>query len=254
MVLKEVECSNTTAVPALLTEKALLERLQHPAVVGYQSFLMENGCYYLVLEYVPGISLHQLFQSDLAPVEDVVDWALQLCEVFEYLHSQRPPIIYRDLKPENVLLTPEGKIKLIDFGIARVHKGNKDMDTELMGTRSTASPEQFGDAETDARSDIYTMGVTIYEMLTGGRRKPMGPFTFAPVRELRPEVPEALEAVLAKATQMKPSERYQNARSFANAIRGSLGLSLLPELAAPTPEIPKPELPGANEVSRAWCC
>lgn len=180
VVLKEVECSNTTAVPALLTEKALLERLQHPAVVGYQSFLMENGCYYLVLEYVPGISLHQLFQSDLAPVEDVVDWALQLCEVFEYLHSQRPPIIYRDLKPENVLLTPEGKIKLIDFGIARVHKGNKDMDTELMGTRSTASPEQFGDAETDARSDIYTMGVTIYEMLTGGRRKPMGPFTFAP--------------------------------------------------------------------------
>ena len=226
VVLKEVECSATKEVPALLTERSLLERLTHPGIVGYRSFLCEGGYYYLVMEYVEGSSLLQFFGQDPLPVEQVADWALQLCSVFEYLHSQTPPVIYRDLKPENVVLQGD-KVKLIDFGIARLHKGDKTKDTDLMGSRSTASPEQYGGAETDPRSDVYTLAATVYDLLTAGQRKQVGPFSFAPVRQLRAEVPQPLEAVLAKALQMKPVDRYEGARQFGNAIREALGRPVL---------------------------
>ncbi len=238
VVLKEVVCTATKEVPALLTERSLLERLTHPGIVSYQSFLCEQGHYYLVLEYVEGAPLSSVFGGDPPPIDDVVDWALQLCDVFAYLHSQTPPVIYRDLKPENIMLSGH-KIKLIDFGIARLHKGDRAKDTELMGSRSTASPEQYGGAETDARSDIYCLGATIYDMLTAGQRKKVGPFSFAPVRQLRPEVPEALEKVLDKALQLKPTERYSNAREFRDAICQATGRPTLVESKASTPDKPK---------------
>lgn len=224
VVLKEVETSNTKEVPALLSEKMLLERLNHPGLVNYHSLLNEHGSYFLVVEYVPGQPLSRyLDPSDPPSVEQVADWGVQLCDIFEYLHGQRPPVIYRDLKPENVLLV-EGKVKLIDFGIARLHKGGeRQKDTELMGSRMTASPEHYGRAETDARSDIYTLGATVYELLTGGQRKSVGAFAFAPVRELRPEVPPALEAALSKALQFKPEDRFASAHEFGNALLAALG-------------------------------
>lgn len=238
VVLKEVECSATKEVPALLNEKALVERLHHPGIVGYRSFLCEGGFYYLVLEYVEGRPLIELFGQDPPAIDDVVDWALQLCDVFEYLHTQTPPVIYRDLKAENVILR-ESKVKLIDFGIARLHKGDKAKDTELMGSRSTASPEHYGGAETDSRSDVYTMAATIYDLLTAGQRKQLGPFSFSPIRKLRAEVPSSLEQVLAKALQMKPIDRYQSARQFSNAIRQAMGRPLLAEAAVPVTLSPK---------------
>ncbi len=228
VVLKEVECSATKEVPALLNERALLERLNHPGIVGYRSFLCEGGFYYLVMEYVEGLPLINFLGQNPPDIAEVVEWALQLCDVFEYLHAQTPPVIYRDLKAENVMLW-EGKIKLIDFGIARIHKGDKAKDTELMGSRSTASPEQYGGAETDSRSDVYTLAATIYDLLTGGQRKQVGPFSFAPIRKLRAEVPSGLEQVLAKALQIKPSDRHESALQFGNAIRQAMGIPLLAE-------------------------
>ena len=222
-VLKEVQSSNTKEVPSLISEKTLLERLSHPGLVGYQAFLTENGYYYLVVDYVPGLPLSQyLHGKNSAAVADVADWAVQLCDIFAYLHAQQPPIIYRDLKSENVLLH-DGKVKLIDFGIARVHKGDRQKDTELMGSPVTASPEHYGGAETDARSDIYTLGATVYELLTGGRRKQVGAFQFAPVRDLRPDVPVALDKVIQKALSFKPGDRYQTAEDFRNAILTAMG-------------------------------
>lgn len=223
VVLKEVQSSNTKEVPSLISEKTLLERLSHPGLVGYHAFLTENGYYYLVVDYVPGAPLSQfLHGAQLAPVADVADWAVQLCEIFTYLHHQQPPIIYRDLKSENILLH-DGKVKLIDFGIARVHKGDRQKDTELMGSPVTASPEHYGGAETDARSDIYTLGATIYELLTGGRRKQVGAFQFAPVRDLRPDTPVALDKAIQKALAFKPGDRYQTAEDFRNAILTAMG-------------------------------
>ena len=223
VVLKEVQSSNTKEVPSLISEKTLLERLSHPGLVGYHTFLTEDGYYYLVVEYVPGQPLSDfLRQGDPPPVADVADWAVQLCDNFSYLHAQQPPIIYRDLKSENILLH-DGKVKLIDFGIARVHKGDRQKDTELMGSPVTASPEHYGGAETDARSDIYTLGATVYELLTGGRRKQIGAFQFAPVRDLRPDTPVALDKAILKALAFKPGDRYQTAEDFRNAILTAMG-------------------------------
>lgn len=225
VALKEVQASNTREVPSLVSEKSLLERLNHPGVLRYESFFNENGYYYLVTEYIPGKPLSDLLDPDNPPaVEDVMDWGIQLCDIFDYLHKQSPPVIYRDLKSENILLK-DNKIKLIDFGIARIHKGSRQKDTELMGSPVTASPEHYGGAETDPRSDIYTMGATLYELLTGGRRKQIGAFKFAPVRELRPEVNAALESALTKATEFKPERRYQSAQQFGYALMAAAGRS-----------------------------
>jgi len=223
VVLKEVAASNTREVPSLISEKNLLERLNHPGVVGFQTFFNENGYYYLVLDYVNGLPLSTYLKPDnLADPETVADWGIQLCEIFDYLHAQEPPVIYRDLKAENVMLE-DGQVRLIDFGIARLHKGVRAKDTELMGSPATASPEHYGGAETDARSDIYTMGASLYELMTGGRRKQVGAFQFAPVRELNPKVSAELEAVLNKATAFKPDDRYQSAKEMRNALLKALG-------------------------------
>lgn len=221
--LKEVDASNTREVPSLVSEKNLLERLSHPGVQRYETFFNENGFYYLVTEYIPGRPLSAYLDEENPPAPDtVMDWGIQLCDVFSYLHAQSPPVIYRDLKSENILLT-DNRVKVIDFGIARIHKGSRQKDTELMGSPVTASPEHYGGAETDARSDIYTLGATLYELLTGGRRKQVGAFRFAPVRELRPEVSAELEAVLDRALEFKPENRYQNAEEFKHALMAAAG-------------------------------
>lgn len=221
--LKEVDASNTREVPSLVSEKNLLERLTHPGVQRYETFFNENGFYYLVTEYIPGKPLSAYLDPEKPPdPETVMDWGIQLCEVFSYLHAQSPPVIYRDLKSENILLT-DNQVKVIDFGIARVHKGSRQKDTELMGSPVTASPEHYGGAETDARSDIYTLGATLYELLTGGRRKQVGAFRFAPVREIREDVSAELEAVLDKALEFKPEDRFQNAEEFQHALMAAAG-------------------------------
>jgi serine/threonine protein kinase len=234
VVLKEVAASNTREVPSLISEKGLLERLKHPAVVGFYSFFNEGGYYYLVLEYVPGEPLSAYLSPNNRPSpEQVAEWGVQLCEVFDYLHNQNPPVIYRDLKAENILLD-NGKIRLIDFGIARIHKGVRQKDTELMGSPATASPEHYGGAETDARSDIYTLGATLYELLSGGKRKQLGAFQFAPIRELNDQVSPELEQILIKATHFKPTERFQTTLEMRDALLKALG--------KPIPQAPSDEL------------
>ena len=234
VVLKEVPANNTREVPSLISEKNLLERLSHPNVVGFHTFFNEGGYYYLVLDYVPGRPLSDLLQAPEAPAfERVVDWGIQLCDIFTYLHAQNPPVIYRDLKAENIVLHEE-EIKLIDFGIARLHKGVRKKDTELMGSPVTASPEHYGGAETDARSDIYTLGATLYELLTQGRRKQVGAFQFAPVTELNPNVSLEVEKVIDKATTFKPDDRFQTAREMRDALLRAVG--------RPIPRVPTDNL------------
>ena len=224
--LKEVAVNNTQEVPSLLSEKNLLERLKHPGLVNYHQFFAHNHHYYLVTEFVQGEPLSVFLKPERQPeVEEVVDWGLQLCDIFEYLHRQQPPVIYRDLKAENILLV-DGKIKLIDFGIARIHKGTREKDTALMGSPVTASPEHYGGAETDARSDIYTLGATLFELVTSGRRDHVGAFRFAPAIDARPDMGQALSDVLAKALEVKPADRYQDIAEFRRALLLATGRPL----------------------------
>ncbi|MCA9794700.1 MAG: serine/threonine protein kinase, partial [Candidatus Eremiobacteraeota bacterium] len=233
-ILKEVPASSVKEVPALIQEKGLLERLHHPGIVKFEALFDHQDFFYLVLEFIQGRPLvwYQR-EGNRASVEQVLDWGVQLCEIFGYLHQQDPPVIYRDLKPENVILS-DGQLRLIDFGIARVHKGDRSSDTELMGTVTTASPEHYGSGETDARSDIYTLGATLYDLLSGGRRASQMAFKFAPIRELNPDAPPALEEALATALAFKPEDRFQSMEEFGQALLHCQGKAPKPARRAPT--------------------
>jgi len=220
-IIKEVDSSYPKLVMALAQEKATLERLDHIGIVKLYDFFEEEGYYYLVLEHIAGKTLKELippFPDVFLSEKTVIEWAIQILEVFDYLHNLNPPIIYRDLKPDNVMLTKDGKIKLIDFGIARVYKKGKATDTEYFGSVITASPEHYGGAQTDVRSDIYTIGATIHYLLTSGRAELEEPFKFPKIRSINPNVSPQLEEILEKALSLDPDERYQTAKEFKLAL------------------------------------
>jgi serine/threonine-protein kinase len=148
-------------------EAALLRGLNHPNIPKIAEFFEEDGRSYLVMEFVFGESLEKRLRSANAPLleADVLSWAVQLCDALIYLHSLTPPVIFRDLKPSNVMVTNSGQVKLIDFGIARTYKIGKKRDTVAMGSENYAAPEQWGKGQTDGRSDVYALGATMYHLL-----------------------------------------------------------------------------------------
>ncbi|MGQ9548960.1 MAG: protein kinase domain-containing protein, partial [Roseiflexus sp.] len=154
---------------AFQQEAELLAGLSHPGLPKVVDHFEQDGKAYLVMEFVPGSSLLALARREGLPfpLPRVLDWARQICEVLEYLHNRPSPIIFRDLKPANVMLTPEGRIKLVDFGIARLFKPGKERDTQAFGTLGYSAPEQYGQSQTDPRSDIYSLGVLLHQLLTG---------------------------------------------------------------------------------------
>ncbi|MDQ7825792.1 MAG: protein kinase [Candidatus Eremiobacteraeota bacterium] len=220
-LLKEVEAGDSRKVIALTQEKAILERLSHPFIVKCYDLFEEDGFYYLVLDFIEGTSMDKLispFPGTFIQEKVILGWALQICDIFEYLHRQNPPIIYRDLKPRNLVKSTEGKIHLIDFGIARIYKEGKSRDTEALGSALTASPEHYGGAQTDQRSDIYTLGATLHYLITNGQGQSDEPFSFAPVRSINPKVSENIERVVKKSLEFDARERYQNISEMRQAL------------------------------------
>ncbi len=204
-------------------EAAILAHLQHPNLPHVYDHFEENGRFYLVMDYIEGETLAQRLQRSPGglPPEEVVGWALQLCEVLEYLHSRNPPVIFRDLKPSNIMLTPEGQVKLIDFGVARLFDPGKRTDTLKMGTAGYAPPEQYaGQGQTTPRSDIYALGVTLHELLTGDDPT-AHPFTFTPPHQLNRAVSPALSAAVMRAVSLDPAARYPSARALRDALEKS---------------------------------
>lgn len=223
-LLKEVDASDSKKVIAINQEKFILERLNHPGIVKVYDLFEEDGFYYLVLEYIDGESMEKLispFPDVFIQEKIIINWALQLCDIFEYLHKQKPPIIYRDLKPKNLIKDRNGKVHLIDFGIARVFKQGRSRDTEAMGTALTASPEHYGGAQTDERSDIFTLGATLNYFITNGRGIGEEPFEFYPVRSINPKISENLEQVIKKAIELDPRKRYQTIKEMRQAFLNS---------------------------------
>lgn len=223
-IIKEVEATDVKKVMSLTQEKALLERLDHSGIVKVFDLFLEDGFCYLVMEYIDGLSLDKKIRigSDVFLSESVVrDWAFQIMDIFEYLHRQKPAVIYRDLKPKNIMLEKSGKIKLIDFGIARTYKEGKAFDTDHMGSMITASPEQYGGAQTDQRSDIYSMGATLHFLLTNGKSVDRDPFDFPSVKAINPKLSSLIDSVIVKSLQMDPVNRYQNIAEMRFALRGA---------------------------------
>ncbi|MCD4784019.1 MAG: serine/threonine protein kinase [Candidatus Eremiobacteraeota bacterium] len=193
-------------------EARILAGLKHPNLPRVFDYFDEENKHYLVMEYLEGLNLNELFEKnpEISP-KKVLDWGIQLCDVLESLH--REGIIYRDLKPGNVLVDKNNRIYLIDFGIARFFTGGKIHDTVIIGTPGFASPEHHGQAETDARSDIFSLGATLHFLLT--RVDPMHiPFLFKNPSEILPDLPAEFSEAIMKAVRMDPSQRFQSANEM----------------------------------------
>lgn len=197
----------------------MLALLNHPNLPQVTDYFTERGKHYIVMEFVEGETLEDYLDRRGPPVSEAEarGWAAQLCDVLGYLHRQQPPVIFRDLKPANVMLTPDGQLKLIDFGIARFYKPGKQKDTLMMGTPGFAPPEQYGRGQTDARSDLFSLGVTLHVLLTDYDVE-QSPWSYPPVRTLNAGVSPALERIIAKATAMNVAERYQSAAEMRAAL------------------------------------
>ena len=200
--------NDAVVVNSLLAEANLMKRLDHPALPRIVDIIDNGITIYVVMDYIEGESLDKILKEYGAqPEEQVVAWAKQLCDALGYLHSQKPPIIYRDMKPANVMLKPEGNIKIIDFGIAREYKEQSLADTTVLGTKGYAPPEQYS-GQTDGRSDIFALGMTMHHLLTGV--DPRSGESYAPVRQWNPEISEGVEMIIDRCVEPAPENRYQS--------------------------------------------
>jgi serine/threonine protein kinase len=206
---------------AFRQEAGMLSQLSHPGLTRVTDFFAEGGSLYLVMDYVPGQTLEQVLNN--APggrlsLEQALDIVRQLCDVLAYLHEQSPPVIFRDLKPANVMLTPQNQVRLIDFGIARFFKAAQTHDTVNLGTPGYAAPEQWGSqGQSDARSDIYGLGVLLLQLVTGYDPVPQ-PFPLPRPSQVLPTIPPEIEAIILCATQIRPDDRYQSVIEFLQAL------------------------------------
>lgn len=200
--------NDEVVVNSLLAEANMMKRLDHPSLPRIVDIIDNGITIYVVMDYIEGESLDKILNEYGAQPEDlVVGWAKQLCDALSYLHSQKPSIIYRDMKPANVMLKPEGNIKIIDFGIAREYKEQNLADTTVLGTKGYAPPEQYS-GQTDPRSDIFALGMTMHHLLTGV--DPRSGESYASVRSWNPELSEGIEIIIDRCVEPAAENRYQN--------------------------------------------
>ena len=203
----------------LVAETDILKKLSHPSLPRIIDVIDSDESIIIIMDYIQGNSLNvALDEYGAQPQENVIEWAKQLADVLGYLHSRTPPIIYRDMKPANVMLKPDGNVTLIDFGTAREFKEKNLADTTCLGTVGYAAPEQFGGmGQTDARTDIYCLGATLYHLVTG-KNPCEPPYEIKPIREINPSLSVGFEKVILKCTQRDPNDRYQSAAELMYAL------------------------------------
>lgn len=203
-------------------EANILATASHPAMPQIYDFFNESTRSYLVMELIDGEDLEnymaELSTAEFLDVSQVVDWALQLCDVLSYLHSHKPqPIVFRDLKPGNIMLDSQGRIRLIDFGIAKVFQtGQKGT---MIGTEGYSPPEQYrGSAE--PRGDVYALGATLHHLLTKQDPRLEPPFSFQerPISTVNPNVNSQLEAAIMRAVEYDIDKRFSSVDEFRKAV------------------------------------
>ena len=213
-------------------EARMLAQLDHLGLTNIWDYFLHAGRAYLVMEYVPGPTLRELVVHNDGPLPEstVLDCGLQLCNVLSYLHSQTPPIIFRDLKPSNVIAENAASepgtanesftLKLIDFGIARLFKPDQSADTIIIGTPGYAAPEQYGQGQSDQRSDVYSLGATLHHLACG--QPPTG-LILPPLLSVNQQCSGGLARIIARATMISPADRYQSIELFQRDLRAMFG-------------------------------
>src|SRR5215212_3563868 len=243
VAIKEIDVARLgpaerTAAEQLFEQEArMLASLDHPGLTRVWDFFQQERRAFLVMEYVPGCTLRDMLHQHGGPLDEpfVLECALQLCAVLGYLHARRPQVIFRDLKPANVMVVPgDGRWELgdgpsptpnsqlpiprfvlIDFGIARLFKPDQPGDTLIIGTPGYAPPEQYGQGQTDERSDIYSLGATLYNLLSGHVPNTVPP---PPLAGINPAVSPELARIVARATAVDPADRYQRVEDLRHDL------------------------------------
>ncbi len=209
---------------SLIAEANLIKKIDHPAVPRIVDIIDTKSTVFIVRDYVDGEPMHQVIRIYGAQPENaVVEWAKQLCDVLNYLHHMTPKVIYRDMKPSNIMLMPDGSLRLIDFGIAQ-EVGVDENDARMRtGTKGYAPAEQMrADRKTDERSDIYALGMTLYQIATGISPASAGFDRNKPVCEQNPKISARLSRIIDKCIQENPDDRYQNCAELQYAL-GKIG-------------------------------
>ncbi|HEY0755347.1 MAG TPA: serine/threonine-protein kinase [Ktedonobacteraceae bacterium] len=209
------------AVDTFKREAYLLAGLQHPNLPSIHDYFEQVGHWYLVMSFIQGESLEKYLArapQGRLPLSEVMRIAWELCNVLDYLHSQQPPIIFRDLKPSNIMRSPDGHIYLIDFGIARLFKPGQASDTTSYGSMGYSPPEQYGRSQTTERSDIYSLGVTLYELLSGYDPS-SSPFRLPPLQSLVPGLPEQLVRLITQMLQLDETQRPASIKAIQRALQ-----------------------------------
>jgi serine/threonine protein kinase len=259
VAVKKIRVGSATA-PRVLREMRTIATLTHPGIVVMYDFEETPSHYYIIMEYLDGVTLRKVLKEHgKVSVAQATTVAVQVCEALEYAHSQE--IVHRDIKPENIMMLKNGQVKLMDFGIAQLISRD-DRERKIVGTLGYMSPEQITGRYVDETSDVFSLGIVVYEMLTGNNpllsgalketamrilsSNPLGPSSMVP------SVPEALDAVVLKAMAKDPEERFHSAKDFGVALRefqekGASAEKVLTEITKELPEA-KPSAAIAEEA------
>ncbi len=219
-------------------EASVLARLDHPNLPKVSDYFSENGREYLVMDFVAGRDLQDILMESKQhnnPLSEsqVLGWASQLLDALEYLHSQEPAVLHRDIKPSNIKLTPQGRVKLVDFGLVKVMQPDDTRTVTVVQGRGTAAYtplEQYGGdtGHTDVRTDIYSVGATLYHLLAGNppqdaKERFLQPGSLIPLREVHPNLSARTERAIFQSLAMHPDERPRDVREVRRLLFGTTG-------------------------------
>jgi eukaryotic-like serine/threonine-protein kinase len=228
-------------------EATILASLRHPNLTRVTDHFEEGEGQYLVMDFIEGEDLRdRMDRLGILDEEEVITIGRAICEALTYLHTRIPTILHRDIKPGNVRIAPNGQVFLVDFGLAKIVEGTQlTMTGARAMTPGYSPPEQYGTARTDARSDIYSLGATLYSAITSslpedGLARAMNQITLTPVRKLNPKVSRKLSNIIEKALGVHPDDRYQNADDFQKALIGARGVSRKRQSQEPLTVAPPP--------------
>lgn len=215
--IKKVRKSLSQTTSMLMAEASIMKNLDHPMLPRIVGIEEDPKFFYIIMDFVQGENLKTVVASSGPQAQDtVVLWGVKLCDVLTYLHGKG--IVYRDMKPANIMLSPDGNIKLIDFGIAREYKENASEDTTALGTEGYAAPEQYeGKGQTDARTDVFGMGITLFQLLTGVNPSSYQENIFS-IRLQNPNLSSGLDKIILKCTNKDPKKRYQSTEELKKAL------------------------------------
>ncbi len=216
------------AIKRFKRESKILSELKHPNMPSVHDYFSVNKRYYLVMDFIDGTDLSTMLEGRKGkglPEKDVVEWAIQICDILSYLHNLRPPVVYRDIKPSNIMIRrSDNKAILIDFGIARTVQTEEEISLTktAIGTIAYMSPEQYRGKPCPG-SDIYSLGATMHHLLSGNQ--PI-PFAYFPLTKERPDISERVNAVIMTAVQINEEDRFRSAEEMKKALTGMIEIKL----------------------------